>query len=456
MKNFYQNILIVLSAMALLSACELLDITPKHVVPEAKAFEDVESYQMALNNVYRNLTSSVMNMQTTDFASDDYINVTAGYAPTNYYIFNWDYQTQPQPYVWLYQYKLIAAANAVIGAYTVVPALDDTEQDKIDQIYAQALGVRSWLFFNLVQLYAPRYDGTNGNEDAIPLKIKLELEYLPKASLSEVYQQINQDIELAQKLFSESNYSPPPNLKAYQFGLEATWALQARVSLFINDMETARKASSRFISTELLSKENYWMLWEDKESTNNKEVIFMTHNLSDTDDADLIDYHEVYSTNTVSLNSDLIDSFTANDVRAHDAYIGVNNIPYKYITPINERNTTANRTLNYKFFRLAEQYLINAEAVSNSDPSEAKRIINILREKRGAELLTTPPTISEILEERRKELFSEGLRFYDLKRLSSELNLAVERKNGKVLTANSPLYIWNIPKEETNSNPYIN
>jgi len=456
MRNIYQKILIILCAIVLFSACELLDITPKHVVSETQAFSDVESYQMALNNVYRTMTSSVMNMQTTDFASDDFSSVIPGYAPTNYYIYNWDYQTQPQPFVWIYQYELIASANVVIDAYPIVPAADESEQIAIDQVYAQALGIRCWSLFNLVQLYAPHFNGTNGNDEAIPLKLRLELEYLPKSTLAAVYEQINSDLKKAEKLLESNAYIPSSNHKSYLFGLDAIRALHARVALFSNDLSQAKAYSKHFITTELLSKENYWMLWEDQFGLSNNEVIFMTHDLSDTDDADLIDYHEIYEINSVRLSDELIHSFSDGDVRRDPSYLSVNKVPYKYITPINERNHVVNRNLNYKFFRVAEQYLIYAEAVLESDPDEAMRVLNILKKKRGAELLVRVPDKKDILEERRRELFSEGLRFYDLKRLSDELNLVVVRANGKVLAPNSPLYIWDIPKEETNSNPYIN
>ncbi len=456
MKKYIQSLKIALCAFVLLSSCDLLDITPDHVVPEEAAFSDVDSYQMALNNVLRTMTSSVMNMQSTDFASDDFSSVLPGYAPTNYYIYNWDYQTQPQPFIWSYQYQLIAQENVLIGNYGIVPANDETEQKEIDQIYVQALGLRAWSLFNLVQLYAPHYTGENGSEAAIPLKLKLELEYLPKASLSEVYQQIYSDLEKAEQLFVDTDYAPSSTRKAYQFGLDAVRALQARVALFAGDLDKAKNASAHFINTPLLTKDNYWMLWEDQFGTANKEIIFMTHDLSDTDDADLVDYHEMYVTNNVRLSDELITSFSADDVRKEASYIGPNQMPYKHIIPVNERNSQPDRNLHYKHFRLAEQYLIYAEAVLESSPDEAKRVLNLLKEARGAELLAQAPTKLDILNERRKELFAEGLRFYDLKRLSSELNIVVQRKDGKVLTPNSPLYIWDIPKEETNSNPNIN
>jgi hypothetical protein len=451
--NMKRNIPLALCYLVFFSACELLDIIPEDVVSQEKAFADVESYEMALNNVYLKLASPVMNMQTTDFATDDFENVISGYAPSNYYVFNWDYQSQPQPYVWIYQYQLIASENVLIDNYSIVPAKDETEQDLIDQIYAQALGLRAWSFFNIVQLYAPRYDGENGEEEGIPLKLKLELEYLQKADLGKVYAQIFSDLEKAELLLTSSGYA---STSVYEFGLDAVRALRARVAVFANNMDLAMEASAHFINTELLGKENYWMLWEDHFGSQNNEILFMTHDLSDTDKADLIDYHEVYENNSVRLSEEFMNSFAEGDVRKESSYIGANQMPFKYIVPENERNDQIDRNLHFKYFRLAEQYLIFAEAVLQSDPAESMRVLNLLKAKRGAPLLDSPPDISEIIQERRRELFAEGLRFYDLKRLSDRLNIVVQRKNGNVLSPNSPLYNWDIPKEETNSNPYIN
>ncbi len=456
MRTIFKHIKLALCGVVFLSSCDLLDITPKHVVPEETAFADVASYEMALNHVFRSLTSPVMNLQCTDFASDDFTSVIPGYAPTNYSIYNWDYQAQPQPFVWMYQYQLMARENVLIDNYSLVPAVTEAEQQQIDQIYAQALGLRAWSLFNVVHLYAPHYDGTNGAEAAIPLKLKLELEYLPKSTLSEVYQQIFSDLKKAEDLFVEIGYAPSSISKTYQFGLDAVRALRARVALFAGDLEIAKDASAHFISTPLLSKADYWMLWEDQFGTMNQEIIFMTHDLSDTDDADLVDYHEMYETNGVRLDDALITSFSPGDVRQEASYIGPNQKPYKHVIPVNERNNQIDRNLHYKHFRLAEQYLIYAEAVLTSDPAEAMRVLNILKEKRGADLLTVAPDKAEILMERRRELFAEGMRFYDLKRLSGDLNIVVERKDGKVLAPHSPLYTWDIPKEETNSNPHIN
>ncbi|MCG8475275.1 MAG: RagB/SusD family nutrient uptake outer membrane protein, partial [Cytophagales bacterium] len=361
--------------MSIFSSCTLLHIDPEHVVSSNKAFGDVASYEMALNKLYRDLTTPIMNMQSTDFATDDFGFVIPGYSPTNYYIYNWDYKTQPQPFVWRYQYQLIAQANVLTDNFLAIPVKTKAEQDKRNQVYAQALGMRAWFFFRVAQLYAPRYDQTNGDKPAIPLKLKLELEFLPKATLKQVYSRIFADLDKAEELLKQSDFS---DSNAYVFGTKAVRALRARVALFVGDLEMAKMNAATFVNTSLLSKENYWMLWEDKFGSLNKEIIFMTHDLSDTDDADLVDYHQMYVSNAVSLSKDFVKTFGAGDVRKDKSYIGSNGMPHKHIIPVNERNNTADRNLHYKHFRLAEQYLIYAESVLQSNPAEAMRVLNKL------------------------------------------------------------------------------
>ncbi|BDD12034.1 hypothetical protein FUAX_44660 (plasmid) [Fulvitalea axinellae] len=453
MKNKIKNSLLAVLALCF-SACGLLDITPDSVVPGEKAFNDIPSYQMALNRLYRDLTETVSNMQTTDFASDDFGTVIEGYASTNFYIHKWDYVSLPQPYVWSYQYILVSKANVLTDNYQYVPALNESEQARKDQIHAQAIAIRAWSFFNLVQLYADRFDGSNGSELGIPLKLKLDREYLPQSPIQAVYEQIFSDLDKAEKVFTTTDFSPASTDKAYVFGLEAVRALKARVALFMGDMEKAKENARHFVDTPLLSKDNYWMLWEDQFGSLNKEIIFMTHDLSDTDDADLVDYFQIYDANKVKLSSDLMATFEADDIRKTSDYIAKDKTPYKYIVPVNDRNDKIDRNLHYKHFRVAEQYLIYAEAILDTDKPEALRVVNKLREARGASALTDLDKAS-LLAERRKELFTEGLRFYDLKRLASELNIIVTRETGEVLSPGSELYNWKIPRDETDSNPHI-
>lgn len=76
---------------------------------------------------------------------------------------------------------------------------------------------------------------------------------------------------------------------------------------------------------------------------------------------------------------------------------------------------------DFPVFRLAEMYLIAAEALAASDQAQAIDILNVLREKRAidgkeAEFRVTSVDIDLILEERAREFTTELHRWFDLKR----------------------------------------
>src|SRR5690606_3966073 len=78
------------------------------------------------------------------------------------------------------------------------------------------------------------------------------------------------------------------------------------------------------------------------------------------------------------------------------------------------------------FMRSAEMYLIEAEAKARlGRHAEAAEVLNTLiktRDPQYATTLTGNALIEEILLQRRLELWGEGFRFYDLKRLNQPLN----------------------------------
>lgn len=70
-------------------------------------------------------------------------------------------------------------------------------------------------------------------------------------------------------------------------------------------------------------------------------------------------------------------------------------------------------------FRSAETLLLKAEALvqqGNGSSQEATDLINKLRQRANANLLTTPATIDDVLDESARELFGEANRWMDLKR----------------------------------------
>jgi hypothetical protein len=125
------------------------------------------------------------------------------------------------------------------------------------------------------------------------------------------------------------------------------------------------------------------------------------------------------------------------------------------------------------YMRVAEMILIEAEALArNGQEAASKTIFEILAKNRNPSYTSTntgAAYITEIMNSRRLELWGEGFRWFDLKRL----NLPVERNrmngvtvptanvnhvasviNSTYIIANTdPRWQFKIPRQEIDSNP---
>jgi hypothetical protein len=119
-----------------------------------------------------------------------------------------------------------------------------------------------------------------------------------------------------------------------------------------------------------------------------------------------------------------------------------------------------------KPFRLAEQYLIRAEAhcrKAKPDFAAASADLSTLRKARfisgGNITLTSDNYIQQLSDERVRELYMEGFRLQDLKRWGKLYNKGVsfERKpqtsslaegSSLKITHDNPLFVWPIPQHE--------
>ena len=119
-----------------------------------------------------------------------------------------------------------------------------------------------------------------------------------------------------------------------------------------------------------------------------------------------------------------------------------------------------------KPFRLAEQYLIRAEAYcrqENPNFSAASKDLSTLRESRfssgGAITVNEGNYLQTISDERVRELFMEGFRLNDLKRWGKLYNNgegftrtpqsnSLEEGSSLHIAADNPLFVWPIPQHE--------
>lgn len=310
--------------------------------------------------------------------------------------------------MWNTSYSQIYAANAVIEGADKSVAL--TETQKID-LKGEALFIRGLLHFYLTSLFgATPYITTTdykANNKAY------------KVSQQDVYHLIIQDLELA------STYLKPTYKSAERTrpNLYAAKALLARVYLYSEKWAEAANAASAVLNQnstfELTSdisavflkgsKETIWQFQPSEAGRNTDEAasfIFLSG-----------------PPPSVALSDELVSFFEPTDKRKSNWLKAINGASDTWYCPFKYKQRT-NTTVSQEYsivFRLAEQYLIRAEArAAQGDFIGALEDLNKVRSRARIGLKSTVSKnelLQFILLERQLELFTEyGHRFFDLKR----------------------------------------
>jgi len=308
--------------------------------------------------------------------------------------------------LWLPAYNIIFQANNIIeglaSSANVSPAIKE-------QIEGEAKFIRAFCHFYLVNMFGE-----------VPLVITTDYTKnatLQRASKTELYQQIVQDLTEA-KLLLKQNY---PSTARVRPNRSTASALLARVYLYMGEWMKAETEASAVINAGLYtmvsntgnvflinSNETIWQLMPTSTTANTWEGnIFIP---------------AAGTAPAYPMTASLANAFSVTDNRKTNWTKTVTVAGVTYVHPFKYKVKTAT-TLSeyYVVLRLAEQYLIRAEArarLNNSDAAKAD--LNIVRNRAGLANTTANDVASLLLtieNERRLELFAEwGHRWFDLKR----------------------------------------
>lgn len=317
---------------------------------------------------------------------------------------------------WAFLYNFIYRSNAVIEG---VKGNEKLSVQALKQLHGEALFIRALLHFYLVNLY--------GEIPILTTTNFLLTSQVKREPVEDVYQQIIKDLVESQQLLGDdyvdsstikvSNERTRPNKSA------AT-ALLARAYLYQKDYENADKQASILLDNnerhQLLpisdvflknSHETIWALQPVRAGENTQEARF--YMMSSLGPSFL---------NPVSLSPHLLDVFSDNDERKANwiKSITVNGKTYYYPTKYKQNVFNAPVTEYSVVLRLAEQYLIRAEARYHLGQSDAAIAdLNQIRNRAGLINYTANEVSlgTAILKERQLEFFTEfGHRWFDLKR----------------------------------------
>jgi len=313
--------------------------------------------------------------------------------------------------IWSNAYTDIMRVNRVIDA--------NVTGTKVASIKAEAYAIRGLLYFKLVTFFAKPYTD-DPNALGVPLVLHYDPYNLPgRNTVTEVYQQILRDL---QKGFQDG----PDYVNSSRLSKYAIEALLAKVYLYMDDNANAKAAAVDVINNggfTLVNPGNYDTYWADPaHRTDMVETLFEV-------DADVInnngfdDFAGMYLNgyDDIYASMQLYNLYSATDVRQTVMAVGSTKGGANAIVVTKFPNATNGDRDNIKVLRLAEVYLIAAEASLPGNEADALSYLNALMAQRDPSFAgyssTGAALLNDIVTERRKELAFEGDRFFDMNRL---------------------------------------
>jgi hypothetical protein len=355
--------------------------------------------------------------------------------------------------MWAESYTGILRCNQIIDA--PVTGADD--------IKAQAYALRGLIYWKLITNYATPYT-TDTTAMGVPLVLHYDVTALPgRNTVGTVYSQIVSDLRTAVK-------SAPPYDNSAFLSKYAVEGLLSRVFLYEGQYDSALARSTDVINNgpfSLVDINGFTAFWANPSvKTDAVEVMFEIDcdavNNNGFDDLGGIYIHGY---NDIYCSSQLADLYSPTDIRGtlliQDEIHNGSALAYYVNKYPNAGHTDRD---NIKVIRLSEVYLIAAEAAArlNQTPA-AQGFLNDLMAVRDPSLTYSSSgatLISDIVQERRKELAFEGDRLYDMNRLGLPINRdanagSAAQGDGLSIPYPNTQRIQPIPLQEILRNPAI-
>lgn len=479
-------------AATVFSVSSCLDKIPVDFVPTDEAMTTYDEAEQVLYGIYADWKGASLYSGLLTLLPDiqsDMVYAVNGNTNTYVDIWQWDIKSTNR-----YVEAVYAGLYGVIGDCNFfldnLPRLrqtvkDDTSLSILVDFEGEVKVSRALAYSELVKLFCKAYDPkTAANELGVVLVSRSDgSEPTVRASLKDSYDFILKDLADAESLLLEED---DPGYNSVYFTLSTAQALHARVALYMQDWDNARKyatlvldkkdkfelSSARAVYTGDLTYLDY--LWQYDSGF---EVIwkigFTTTSYGGALGSPFMhlttDYTYYYPDFVPALA--MLNLYDNSDLR-YDAYFTdattghSHSLTWPLLTKyFGNRNFISNAMIYEvnmpKPFRLAEQFLIRAEAYCRlGDFYHASADLSTLRQARyavgGNISVNESNWLDTISDERARELFMEGFRLQDLKRwhrgfTRTPQDESLSEGSSLKVEADDPLFVWPIPKHELES-----
>lgn len=429
---------------------DYLETAPTDAVDNSAVFTTTANANTSLNGIYRYMFERFSEQNqpgvggvllSMDFMGDDITQPGAAWFSneSGSWLSHRNEVSGFTSYCYRFFYRVIGNANFIIDN---IDKATGSAAEKA-RIKSESLTLRAYAHFFLVQLYGKRYDASAkpNTQLGVPLLLTSGDSNKPRATVEEVYAQVVKDLDDAIAL----NVSTRVNKS--HINVNVSKGLRARVALVMQDYPNAIKFAKEVIDSNLFP----LMSVTDYQAGFNDNIVseWMWASVPAADQADTFGsfFSQIaFNANTTymrgnpkSINSATYNRMTSTDVRRRmwepsptatnfplptAAFSRFNFMSRKFSVKVVGQPTLGDVPL----MRASELHLILAEAYANTAGQDllAQDALFRLTQARAASTVRSTnigqALRDEILFNRRVELWGEGFRFLDLKRLNLPLD----------------------------------
>jgi hypothetical protein len=451
MKNIIWFAVVVLT----MSSCKKwLDVTPQTKVSAEDLFKTPEGFEEALTGVYStcsnmNLYGMELTVGLPEILAQNYMldpQDFLHYRQAAVYNYNDRYYTAKKDTVWSGLYNAVANCNLLLK--NIDEHGDVLTADRRQLIKGEALGLRAFLHFDLLRLFAPSFKSNPGAQ-LIPYVTEFSNKSTPLSTVAEVLTKAAADLQQAKELMRPVD---PIVTDGYTVGYNTDDPSTEELSSVLF-LQNRRHRMNYYAVCGELARVNLYMDKKSEALSNAVEVIksnkfpFTSSSdfiQSDPQMKDRIMYKELLFAWYVPNMKDTLGARFGTLTKG--LYIEKNACEYMYEASgaggFDQRlkqwfnlHGAEYEILKYKrdieknrhylvlpALRLSEMYYIASECSWDNDPQIALGYLNTVRASRGIVTVVSAANkddlIAELVNDARKELYAEGQIFYMYKRLN--------------------------------------
>ena len=457
-----KKIIITICFLTALVSCEdTINITQPGELGISNAFTNVDDLAAGIFGVYATANTSTEIIFTSRFTDEVSIGSSNGGQSVTLHEGILNPNSGEAFTIWQSSnYQIIFRANTLLAAADGITP-EPGEEDSFNRTVAEALTLRAYAFSRLLA-----YFGEDLEDDASLGAIIIDFPanastQLPRGTVGETYDLIFADLTRAEDLLTQAGTA----FDRFRVSVDFIRALRARVANYRGDNAMATANANAVLANFSLptvgNETNYRDLWSDTPGAASNEIILNLDVTLNSGPA----LGQIFNTNSSDLNGGpqfemsrevfniLEQNFTNNGDVRRNVFVDPTSLisPTYNTTDINPRETDQIIVDKYpgdtflgglagglrndqKVMRTVEMHFILAEvAARNGDFAGAATQIDLVRNARYTTPVTTPAynnateAFADILLERRLELYAEGHRYIDIRRLGQLAGVGYDR-----------------------------